>query len=60
MLSIIILIVIAIIITVWYTENEIPLRQQFMIPPPKYGDGPYGYGIYLPPAEILSSSIAYT
>jgi hypothetical protein len=59
-LSIILIILIGVIIMLWTTDIDItpiPNRYKYNIPPPKYGLGPYGYGVYLPPTEILSSVV---
>lgn len=38
----------------WLTGNEpLPNRRTFNIPPPKYGLGPYGYGLYIPPVNVI-------
>lgn len=60
-LSFILLIVVAIIIMLWATDVpviEMPNKYKYNIPPPLYGTGPYGYGTYLPPAEILSATLS--
>ncbi len=32
-------------------------KQSFNIPPPRYGHGPYGYGMYLPTRDILAAVV---
>jgi hypothetical protein len=48
-LSFILLVTIGAIVMLWVTGNE-PTKptRTFNIPPPKYGMGPYGYGLYIP------------
>lgn len=34
-------------------NNPIAQPRTFNIPPPKYGLGPYGYGLYIPPVNLI-------
>ena len=43
---------------VWYsglTSHDISSSSSFKPPPPKYGYGPYGYGLYAPPRELFEN-----
>jgi hypothetical protein len=39
------------------TDNSFMTIDPVKPPPPQYGNGPYGWGLYLPPKEILDKSI---
>lgn len=53
-LSFMILVTIGAIIMLWVTGNEpLPVPRTFNIAPPKYGLGPYGYGLYIPPINKI-------
>jgi hypothetical protein len=56
-LTVIILIIIGFIIIVWSSKSPIKMKDHFDIPAPKFGDGPFGKGIYIPPKDILVNSI---
>ncbi len=53
-LSFMLLVTIGAIVMLWVTGNE-PVKptRTFNIPPPKYGIGPYGYGLYIPPVNMI-------
>jgi len=53
-LSFMLLATIGAIVALYVTGNE-PVRQPrtFNIPPPKYGLGPYGYGLYILPVNMM-------
>lgn len=59
-LFIMIFIVCAIMVIIWTDSTNPKLKHtpQYNVPPPIYGKGPYGYGAYLPPKELLIQSIA--
>ena len=58
-LSFMLLIVVAVIIMLWVTDIPVVnAPNKYNIPPPKYGMGPYGYGMYLPPTELISASLS--
>jgi hypothetical protein len=42
-------------ITVLYVTGEKPAKpiRTYNIPQPKYGIGPYGYGLYIPPVDLI-------
>jgi len=58
-LSFILVIVIGAIVMIWSTEglSVTPPGKKYNFPPPRYGNGPYGYGVYLPPANIINASL---
>jgi len=58
-LSFILVIVIGAIVMIWSTEGSLvaPPSRKYNFPPPRYGNGPYGYGVYLPPANIINASL---
>ena len=43
---------------IWGNGRDTPKPQVKVsrVPPPKYGYGPYGYGLYAPPKEIFDYS----
>jgi hypothetical protein len=54
----VLIIIIGIIIMLWTTGEEPAAgKQRYNIPPPMYGDGPYGKGLYLPPTDILINAV---
>lgn len=58
-LSFILVIVIGAIVMIWSTDGSsiTPPIRKYNFPPPRYGNGPYGYGVYLPPANIINASL---
>ena len=40
---------------VWSSSGRSTSGPPKTLPPPKYGFGPYGYGLYAPPKEILEN-----
>lgn len=55
-LSFLLLVTIGAVCMLWITGNEaLPAKRTFNIPSPKYGMGPYGYGLYIPPVNIIQS-----
>lgn len=61
-LGTLLLIVIGVMVLVWTSDN-LNRNNQFSpynFPPPQYGNGPYGYGTYLPNKNILAETISYT
>jgi hypothetical protein len=53
-LSFILLVTIGAIVMLWVTGNEqVKNVRTFNIPPPKYGLGPYGYGLYFSPLNMI-------
>lgn len=53
-LSFALLIVAAAIVMLYVTGDEPSTpKRAFSIPPPKYGLGPYGYGLYIPPVNMI-------
>ena len=56
-----ILIVVVLILTIYSNDLGIhpPVtRSMVNLPPPRTGYGPYGYGLYLPPAAMIAQSLA--
>lgn len=56
-LSFILIIIIGAIVMVFSSslDSNPPLVKKYDFPPPRYGNGPYGYGVYMPPANIISA-----
>lgn len=42
-------------IFVWNQGHKSTIVQPPLLPPPKYGYGPFGYGIYAPPKALLDN-----
>ena len=58
-LVMILIIILGSIVMLYTTDPGVSpsIRPKFNIPPPKYGYGPYGQGLYLPPTEMLAGVI---
>ena len=58
-LGFILVIVIGAMLMIWTTSLDAiksPIKK-YDFPPPRYGNGPYGYGVYLPPASMINASL---
>ena len=55
-----IVLLLAMYLFIIYTEPEkYAIKDSYNIPPPRYGEGPYGYGAYIPHKNLLAQNIVY-
>ena len=52
-ITVIILIIVGFIIVIWTNDKPSSTKQHFNLPRPKYGDGIFGKGLYLPPKNMI-------
>jgi len=55
----VLVVVLGAMVMIWSTsEDGKPyLIKKYDFHPPRYGNGPYGYGVYLPPANMINASL---
>lgn len=55
----IVIVIVVGMLWVWQTPIAVHTPLEFDIPPPRTGQGPFGWGTYMPPKEILEEYIPF-